>query len=104
MPIYQYEDTRTTPPRMRELWRPMRLRDHVPRHLRRVVTAPALNFHGQQGLANLPEINAAKDAMTGLKEVEEKHGAGYIERTFGMSAQRIKGIWSKPAPAPPQPA
>lgn len=103
MPLYQYQDTRTG--RVRELWRPMRLRDRVPAHLQRVMVAPALNVRGQQGLANLPEIDAKADALRGFKQVEETHGAGYIERTLGMSTNQIKDVWNKPQSNPvPVPA
>lgn len=98
MPIYPYRDLRTG--RLRELWRPMRLRDRVPAHLQRVMVAPALNLRGQHGLANLPEIDAKADALRGFKQVEETHGAGYIEKHMGMSARQIKDVWNRPQNKP----
>ena len=97
MPLYQYQDQRTG--EVTELWRPMALRDCVPKHLKRLMVCPALR---PDGLAEKPEIDVVKSALRGFKEIESQPGGtAEIRRVMQMSPDQIKDVWTQPqAPAP----
>lgn len=100
MPIYAYFNSRTQA--VEERWRPMALRDAVPRYLKRCLAAPSLR---PEGMAEKPEIDLQKQALSGFKAIEARPGgAREIERVMEMKPEAIKNVWNRPAATAPLPA
>ena len=89
MPLYEYEDVRTG--ERVELRRPLCRRDDCPGHLRRVMARPA--FRMGAGALDPTAVDVA--APRGLREMEEQMGSRDFEHNLGMSARKLKEIWSQ---------
>ena len=88
MPLYEYEDVRTG--RRVELRRPLARRDDCPRNLRRVWARPG--FRVGAGAPDPSGVDIA--APRGLREMEEQMGSRDFEHNLGMSARKLKEIWT----------
>ena len=88
MPIYEYQNRLTGT--FEEMFRPMRLRDEVAPHLRRVISRTSCRI----GTGRPDPSDAAQAAPRALKEMENQMGTARLEKEMGMSAKKLKQIWN----------
>ena len=88
MPIYEYQNERTGT--FEEMFRPIKMRDKVARHLRRVMSRTSYRI----GEGKPDPTSADVAAPRGLKEMENQMGTSRLEHELGMSTKQLRKIWN----------
>jgi hypothetical protein len=88
MPIYEYQNLKTGQVELH--FNSVARRDCMGPHLRRIQVPSGVGFCG---LACAPRQSS--EVMAGFKAVEEKFGINEIRRQTGLSAEKIKEVWTE---------